>query len=181
MTDDSQEAGGLTPKQQRFCREFLVDLNGTKASVRAGYSEKTAYSQASRLLKNVKVAARIAELQAETAKRLEVTVDSVMADLETLCQGAVETKQFGPAVRAKELQGKRLGMFVDRHEVREASNHADESLAARIAKEYSNGDLAMARTLYRNILGKIPPDSFDPRPDLSDDEIDSLISGNNIH
>ena len=54
----------LTPRQERFCREFLVDLNGTKASVRAGYSEKTAYSQASRLLKNAKVAARIAELQA---------------------------------------------------------------------------------------------------------------------
>ena len=104
-----------------------------------------------------------------------------MADLGTLCQGAVETKQFGPAVRAKELQGKRLGMFVDRHEVSEASNHADEALAARIAKEYSNDDPAMARTLFRNVLGRIPPDSFDPRPDLSDDEIDALISGNTIH
>ena len=181
MTDDSQEAGGLTPKQQRFCREFLVDLNGTKASVRAGYSERTAYSQASRLLKNAKVAARIAELQAETAKRLEVTVDSVMADLEGLCSSAVAAKQFGPAVRAKELQGKRLGMFVDRHEVSEASNHADEALAARIAKEYSNDDPAMARTLFRNVLGRIPPDSFDPRPDLSDDEIDALISGDTVH
>ncbi len=175
------ETDTLTPKQERFCREFLVDLNGTKASVRAGYSERSAHVTASRLLTNTKVAARVAELQAETAKRLEVTVDSVMADLETLCQGAVETKQFGPAVRAKELQGKRLGMFVDRHEVREASNHADESLAARIAKEYSNGDTALARTLYRNILGKIPPDSFDPRPDLSDDEVDALISGSAVH
>ncbi len=78
------ETDTLTPKQERFCREFLVDMNGTKTSVRAGYSEKTAYSQASRLLRNAKVAAHIAQLQAETAKRLDVTVDSVMALLRNL-------------------------------------------------------------------------------------------------
>ena len=92
----------LTPRQERFCREFLVDMNGTKASVRAGYGERSAHVTASRLLTNTKVAARVAELQAETAKRLEVTADTVMADLARLCQEAVEAKQFGPAVRAKE-------------------------------------------------------------------------------
>ena len=104
----------LTPRQERFCRDFLVDMNGTKASVRAGYGERSAHVTASRLLTNTKVAARVAELQAETAKRLEVTADTVMADLARLCQEAVEAKQFGPAVRAKELQGKRLGLFRDR-------------------------------------------------------------------
>ena len=34
----------LTPKQKRFCQEYLIDLNATQAAVRAGYSEKTAYS-----------------------------------------------------------------------------------------------------------------------------------------
>jgi phage terminase small subunit len=175
------ETDTLTPKQERFCREFLVDMNGTKASVRAGYGERSAHVTASRLLKKANVAARISELQAETAKRLEVTVDSVMADLEGLCASAVAAKQFGPAVRAKELQGKRLGMFIDRHDISESSNHADESLAARIAKEYSNGDTALARTLYRNILARIPPESFEPRPELSDEEIDALLSGGTIH
>lgn len=54
----------LTPKQQRFCDEYLIDLNATQAAIRAGYSEKTAYSQGQRMLKNVEVKAYIeAELE----------------------------------------------------------------------------------------------------------------------
>ena len=45
----------LTAKQQRFVEEYLVDLNGTQAAIRAGYSAKTAYSQAERLLRNAEV------------------------------------------------------------------------------------------------------------------------------
>lgn len=44
----------MTPKQEKFCVEFLVDLNGTQAAIRAGYSEKTAYSQGQRLFKSMK-------------------------------------------------------------------------------------------------------------------------------
>ena len=172
----------LTPRQERFCREFLVDMNGTKASVRAGYSEKTAYSQASRLLKNAKVAARIAELQAETAKRLDVTVDSVMADLEGLCASAVAAKQFGPAVRAKELQGKQLGLFRDRLSVDDAREGHDERLYARIALVAASGDRLLARQLFRNLVKNIGVEGYVfERPTFSDDEIDALISGDTIH
>ena len=52
----------LTPKQERFAEEFIVDRNNTAAAKRAGYSERTAESQGSRLLRNVNVASRIAEL-----------------------------------------------------------------------------------------------------------------------
>jgi len=45
----------LTPKQQRFVDEYLIDLNATQAAIRAGYSAKTADVQAARLLVNVKV------------------------------------------------------------------------------------------------------------------------------
>ena len=51
----------LTPKQQRFCDEYLIDLNATQAAIRTGYSEKTAYSQGQRLLKNVEVKAYLDE------------------------------------------------------------------------------------------------------------------------
>ena len=51
----------LTPKQQQFVEEYLVDLNATQAAIRAGYSAKTAEFQASRLLRNAKVQAAIAE------------------------------------------------------------------------------------------------------------------------
>ena len=49
----------LRAKQARFVGEYLCDLNATQAAVRAGYSQKTAAVQGSRLLTNVKVAAAI--------------------------------------------------------------------------------------------------------------------------
>ena len=46
----------MTPKQQRFVHEFLIDLNAMQAAARAGYSEKTAPRQGGRLSKNVQAA-----------------------------------------------------------------------------------------------------------------------------
>ena len=37
-----EQGSGLTPRQARFVKEYLVDLNGTQAAIRAGYNEKTA-------------------------------------------------------------------------------------------------------------------------------------------
>lgn len=45
----------LKPKQQRFVEEYLIDLNATKAAIRAGYSEKTAYSIGDELLKKPEI------------------------------------------------------------------------------------------------------------------------------
>jgi len=64
----------LTDKQEMFCREYLIDLNATQAAIRAGYSEKTAQEQASRLLSNVMVQSRISELKAE--RNEEVGIDA---------------------------------------------------------------------------------------------------------
>ncbi|MFX0795799.1 terminase small subunit [Escherichia coli] len=60
----------LTDKQELFAREYLKDLNATQAAIRAGYSEKTANEQASRLLANVNVQNFVAELK---ATRIEQT------------------------------------------------------------------------------------------------------------
>jgi phage terminase small subunit len=43
----------MTPRQQRFLDEYLVDLNATQAAIRAGYSTRTANEQGARLLANV--------------------------------------------------------------------------------------------------------------------------------
>ncbi len=131
------------PQQERFCREYVIDVtNQAAAAVRAGYSAKTAASQASRLLKNVNVAARVAELQAEAAERCEVTVDNVLTELAELRDAAKAAKQFGPAVRAEELRGKTLGMFVDtkRDESRKMTDEAIVEGVRRLA-----GDDAAAK------------------------------------
>lgn len=57
----------LTPKQDRFTREYLIDLNGTQAAIRAGYSRHTARVQASDLLLNPDIKAAIQEGMAERA------------------------------------------------------------------------------------------------------------------
>ena len=43
----------MTEKQKLFCEEYLIDLNATQAALRAGYSEKTAYSIGNENLKNI--------------------------------------------------------------------------------------------------------------------------------
>ena len=43
----------LNEKQKMFCEEYIIDLNATQSAIRAGYSEKTAYSIGQRLLKKV--------------------------------------------------------------------------------------------------------------------------------
>ena len=65
----------MTDKQARFCEEYMIDLNATQAAIRAGYSPKTANEQAARLLANVSIQNRIAQLQAEQSRRTGVSAD----------------------------------------------------------------------------------------------------------
>lgn len=53
------------PRYEAFAREFMVDLNATKAAIRAGYSAKTAHTQGPRLLQIVEVQTLIEGLQAQ--------------------------------------------------------------------------------------------------------------------
>ncbi|EPY9203323.1 terminase small subunit [Morganella morganii] len=71
----------LTDKQEMFCREYLVDLNATQAAIRAGYSDKTARSQANRMLTNVDIEKRIQELKSERGERLAIDADYVLQRL----------------------------------------------------------------------------------------------------
>jgi phage terminase small subunit len=70
----------LKPKQDAFCGEYLVDLNGAAAAIRAGYAESGARQEAHRLLANPAIQERIAALQAERAARTAVTADKVLAE-----------------------------------------------------------------------------------------------------
>jgi len=104
-------------KHERFCREYVIDHNGTQAAIRAEYSEKTAQQQSSRLLLNVVIMNRIAELNEKVSDKLELTVEKVLKDIEELREKALEENQFAASLKASELQGKHLKMFVDKMEV----------------------------------------------------------------
>lgn len=119
----------LTPKQRRFCEEYVVDLNGTQAAIRSGYSEDTATEQASRLLSNVKVQAYVKELQEKVSEKLGIDHQWVVRRLKEIsdrCMQAepvmerrdgelVETGEYqfdsSGANKATELLGKIIGVF----------------------------------------------------------------------
>ncbi len=74
-------AKNLTAKQKRFVEEFLIDLNGTQAAIRAGYAEKGAEKQAFRMSRNVRVQAAIQKAQEQRAQRTEINQDFVAKEL----------------------------------------------------------------------------------------------------
>ncbi len=74
----------LTPKIKRFCEEYIKDLNGTQAAIRAGYSPKTANEQAARLLAKVSVQNYISELKHSLSNKNEGLAQQVIDELKKL-------------------------------------------------------------------------------------------------
>lgn len=70
----------LNERQERFAQEYIIDLNATQAAIRAGYSEKTAYSIGQRLLKHVEIQERIQQAMKERATRTGITQDRVLRE-----------------------------------------------------------------------------------------------------
>ena len=68
-------------RHDTFCREYIIDLNGKRAAIAAGYSKKTAYAAACRLLSNVKVKELLAKLQKEHADKLDLSAEKVLGEL----------------------------------------------------------------------------------------------------
>lgn len=128
----------MNNRQQLFCEEYLKDLNATKAAIRAGYSEKTAYSQGQRLLKNVEIKNRLQEIREKiqdeniaTIKdieeflslslngEMEEEVISVVAEIEGSSKVVKTKKQISlrDRIKAAELLGKRYGLWTEKQEV----------------------------------------------------------------
>lgn len=120
----------MNAKQKRFCDEYLIDCNATQAAIRAGYNEKTAYSQGQRMLKNVEVKTYIDERLEEMHNKKTADAREVIEYLTSVMRGECteQTLQLvGEGVqriinidvsarerlKAAELIGKRYGMFKD--------------------------------------------------------------------
>ena len=112
----------LNPRQNRFVEEYLIDLNATQAAIRSGYSVKTANKIGPKLLVNVGIQSAIQKAQAARSERTQITVDKVLDDIELIKLNAMQQEDDGKminhagALKACELQGKHLKMFVDKIE-----------------------------------------------------------------
>lgn len=71
----------ISAKQKRFCEEYLIDMNGTQAAIRAGYAKRSATVQAAQMLSNIRVKNYLQKLKNEQSKRTGITADLVLKEL----------------------------------------------------------------------------------------------------
>lgn len=109
----------LTPKQQRFVEEYLIDLNATQAAIRAGYSEKNADKIGSQLLGKTRVAASIRDAQEKRTRRTEITADYVLTTIRETVEALLNDREKNAAniFKGSELLGKHIKLFTDKHEI----------------------------------------------------------------
>lgn len=110
----------LTPKQEKFCLVYIETGNASEA-YRQSYNTakmkpETVNRTAKQLLDNRKIAARVDELREEHAKRHEITVDTLVAELEEARKLAFETEKAAAAVQATLGKAKLLGLVVEKQE-----------------------------------------------------------------
>lgn len=127
----------LTAKQQRFCDEYLIDLNATQAAIRAGYSKKTAQQMGAENLSKPVIKEYIAARMEEKESELIADQDEVLKYLTAVMRGQTQsevvvvenigdfcsearTMKKAPdekeRLKAAELLGKRYGLYTDRVE-----------------------------------------------------------------
>jgi len=106
----------LTPKQERFVAEYLVELNAKKAAIQAGYSAKTAEQQGYQLLQHPLVSEAIKNARTKLSIRTGVTQDDVIEGLKKEAQNEGEGSSAAARVSAWNLLGKHLGMFKEKIE-----------------------------------------------------------------
>ena len=134
----------LTPKQQQFCREYLIDMNATASARRAGYSPNTSMEQGYQLLQKTSVKTEIQRLIDERAERVEVDADYVVEKLRTIvedpnCPASSRVQSLG-------LLARHLGMLTDKLDI----NETREILLIRRGDAPSNIESAGAASHAKN-------------------------------
>jgi len=127
----------ITAKQQLFIKEYLIDLNGTQAAIRAGYSPKTANEQASRLLANANIRTAVQLAMDKRSEDLGIDAKYVLQTIKNTIERCSQAEQVkGPdgtvsgeykfdssaVLKGAELLGKHLKMFTDKAEVEHKGN-----------------------------------------------------------
>jgi phage terminase small subunit len=114
----------LTPKQEQFVREYLIDKNATQSAIRAGYSAKTARQIGEENLSKPDIAKAIAENAKKVAEKAELSAETVLRDIAQIKKLALQQipdrdgnllpLNIQTALKACELEGKHLAMFTEK-------------------------------------------------------------------
>jgi hypothetical protein len=134
------------PKHEKFALLLFEGMPQNRAYEEAGYQFHE--GNASRLRSSEKVCARLAELQAAAAKSSQVTVQSLLAELETARQRADNLQQLSAAVRAIKAKGRIAGIEKQRVEI----TNIDETFANCDEPEQIAAALAQCLAKDRNVV-----------------------------
>ncbi len=162
----------LNPKQKRFCEEYIIDLNGTQAAIRAKYSEKTANEQAAQLLAKLSIQEYIQKLMKAREKRTEITQDRVLKELALL--GFSNIKDYV----VPEVGTKGFVIFKDIDKISEEQARAIESIKAN----YKEGKIEFklhSKTKTLEMIGRhlgMFIDKFDVGDELKKILIERIIT-----
>ncbi len=101
----------LTAKQARFIEEYLVDGNGTRAAIAAGYGRAGARVTACRTLANPNVRAQIEARQAKDARRLQIERQDLISGLLEAVEMGRERREPMAMITALREIGRLLGFY----------------------------------------------------------------------
>lgn len=90
MLQKDEEFFKLRPKVERFCQEYMVDMNGTQAAIRAGYAKRSADVRAVQLLGDERVALRIKYAKEELAIKTGITTEYVINGLREIADRCMQ-------------------------------------------------------------------------------------------
>src|SRR5262245_45762442 len=106
-------------RHERFAQSLFEGKSADESYVLAGYSENR--GNAARLKANESISRRLAELQEAAAKSSEVTVQSLLAELQTVCERAGALNQWGTVVKSVAEKAKISGLLTTKIEITDLS------------------------------------------------------------
>ena len=109
-----------------FCREYIVDMNGSRAATAAGYSKKTARTQASMMLTKLNIQTYLKQLLTKPIEKLAITAEYVLGNIQEIGERCMQHKEVldsegdptgeyvfkeNGALKAQELLGRHIKLF----------------------------------------------------------------------
>lgn len=129
---------GLTPRQKKFCDEYMLCGNATQAAIRAGYSDKYAGQNADKILKNTNVKEYLAYFQQKVEQKAIKSVEEVQQWWSSIMDNADESTK--DRLKASELLVKSKGGFMDNLQVKGSLNNPFEGLTTEELRKLAGDD-----------------------------------------
>jgi phage terminase small subunit len=118
----------MTPKQERFVEEYLIDLNATQAAIRAGYSSDTARAIGCENLTKPDIAQAVAHALGERSEQTGVTAEWVLEQARAVFEKALTDNKLSDALRALELCGKHTDVQAFKERIEHSGHITTEPL-----------------------------------------------------